>query len=467
MSFISWAYVVFLPVVCCLHFNLPVRYRWLGLLIASTLFYVWLIPSYIVVIAGLIAWDFVLGLRIEASRGPIRTLYLLLSLAGNLGILCLFKYGPQLSSVGFSLIMPLGLSFHVFQSLSYTIDVYQGRCRAERHWGYYALFVMVFFQMVAGPIERAGRLLPQLHAARCFDARRASLGLRTIAWGFFQKMVIADRAGEFVNAVYSRPGSFSGTAMLLATFLFSIQIYCDFAGYSNIARGSALLLNIDILANFRRPYTADSLSAFWRSWHISLSNWFRDYIYMPLGGSQTSSLLWARNILVVFLLSGGWHGASWTFVLWGAYHGLCLIAARGFGKAWPKLASSKTRIVRWGRIGLTFGVVTIGWVFFRASSIPMVRYIFKKILFDIPRMHSLGTWAAALKSFTVPGAQWVLMFVGLLVLWFVEARRPDAGWESWFSSRPGWFRFSAYYGALTIFMVMAHTSMQPFIYFQF
>jgi D-alanyl-lipoteichoic acid acyltransferase DltB (MBOAT superfamily) len=271
-------------------------------------------------------------------------------------------------------LLPIGLSFHVFQSLSYTIEVYRGNQAPERHLGIYAVYVMFWPQLVAGPIERPQNLLPQFHAVQAFDGDRAADGLRRMAWGYFKKVVVADRLALLVNPVFAHPEAYGGLTLVLAAALFSIQIYCDFSGYSDIAVGSAEVMGIRLMENFRRPYFARSIQAFWTRWHVSLSTWFRDYVYIPLGGNRVGKARWSLNLLVVFLLSGLWHGANWTYVLWGALHGGLLVAGiwtralrerfyavSGLAKVPALLAAAQGVVV--------FALVTFAWILFRSPSL--------------------------------------------------------------------------------------------------
>src|SRR5262245_25802672 len=300
MLFNSLQFCVFFFVVTSLFFVLPHRWRWLLLLIASCYFYMAFIPVYILILGFTIVIDYIAGILIEDAQGKKRKFLLIASLIANVGVLFVFKYfnflansftdlatalsGQQVAHIGLRIILPIGLSFHTFQSMSYTIEVYRGNQKAERHFGIYALYVMFYPQLVAGPIERPQNLLPQFRQNHNFDYQRVTSGLRLMAWGLFKKTVVADRLALFVNKIYAEPGSFDGPVLLLATLFFAFQIYCDFSGYSEIAIGSARVMGFNLMQNFDRPYHARSISEFWRRWHISLSTWFRDYLYFPLGG---------------------------------------------------------------------------------------------------------------------------------------------------------------------------------------
>ncbi|MBR1779936.1 MAG: MBOAT family protein, partial [Oscillospiraceae bacterium] len=328
MNFNSLEFLLFFPVVFILHWTLPHRFRWVLLLAASWMFYFWWNPWTGLLLVGttLVSWLCARGIA-RTEQTAIRRALLVLALAVSLGCLGFFKYtGFFASLVGLELsiqiILPVGISFYTFQTLSYVIDVYRGGVEPEGHFGYYALFVSFFPQLVAGPIERPENLLPQLRAERTLRAQNLTAGGWLLLEGYFKKIVVADTLAPYVDRVFGVPEAALGPEIVLATLLFGIQIYCDFSGYSSIARGTAALLGIDLMENFRRPYGARTVRELWRKWHISLTSWFTDYVYIPLGGSRRGLPRQVVNILIVFLLSGLWHGAGWTFVLWGLIHGL-------------------------------------------------------------------------------------------------------------------------------------------------
>ncbi|HRH66731.1 MAG TPA: MBOAT family O-acyltransferase [Bacteroidia bacterium] len=376
MLFNSLAFAIFFPVVTIGYFLLNQRWRWSWLLLASCFFYMFFRPVYILILFFTIAVDYAAGILIEQSKTQKRKKWLLiLSIIANVGVLALFKYYNFLNEnisllLGFTghsvtfpfleIMLPVGLSFHTFQAMSYTIEIYRGRQKAERHLGIYALYVMFYPQLVAGPIERPQNLIHQFREHYTFDYDRVSSGLRRMLWGLFKKMVIADRLSVYVDAVYQNPEHFSGWPLIWATLLFSIQIYCDFSGYCDIALGSARVMGFKLMENFNYPYFSASFREFWTRWHISLSGWFRDYVYIPLGGNRNGTSSFILNILIAFSLSGLWHGASWNFVIWGALHGLYVILERVFHR--EKSGHHPYRIV------LTFLVVTFTWIFFRATT---------------------------------------------------------------------------------------------------
>lgn len=338
------------------------------------------------ILAFTIIVDYVSALLIErASTRSTKKAWLVASIVANVGVLAIFKYytflNDNLSSLfGFGnnenlfpaleILLPVGLSFHTFQAMSYTIEVYRGNQRAEKHFGIYSLYVMFFPQLVAGPIERPSELLPQFRMKFNFDYDRISQGLNRMLWGFFKKMVIADRLAIYVDSVYGSPESYAGWPLIWATIFFSIQIYCDFSGYCDIAIGTAKVLGFRLRENFNFPYLSFSIREFWSRWHMSLSTWFRDYLYFPMGGSQKGNLNWILAILTVFAISGLWHGAAWTFVVWGLIHAVLYLTEQSIG--------FKVRTI-W-RLPLVFTLVTFSWIFFRAESWGDAMHIVKNIL---------------------------------------------------------------------------------------
>lgn len=381
MLFNSIEFLIFFPAVTVLYFLFPHRFRWLHLLIASCIFYIAYLPAYILILFLLIIIDYSAGLWIEKTRH--KKLWLILSIAANIGLLGFFKYYNffaaninDLSGSALLLhrwVLPIGLSFHTFQSLSYTIEVYRGNQRAERHLGYYALYVMFYPQLVAGPIERPGHLLPQLRARHHFSMQHLYEGLRLMAWGFFKKTVIADRLAEYVDAVFRDTASMNAANIWLGVIFFAIQIYADFSGYCDIALGSARCMGFDLAINFNRPYQALNVREFWRRWHISLSSWFRDYVYIPLGGNRKGLARKNFNILLTFILSGLWHGAGWTFLIWGFLHGLYVLIYDRFKRV---IGSTKRhRVLSWV---ITAVAICFAWIFFRAPSLADALLVIQK-----------------------------------------------------------------------------------------
>lgn len=335
MLFNSIAFMIFLPIVFILYWILPHRYRWIFLLVSSYYFYMSWDAKYIILILFTTGVSYFAALLIESQESKVRKKIILSSAV----LFCLvglffFKYFNFFSEsimvllkcfeipvkpVLLKLVLPVGISFYSFQTLSYIIDVYRGKAKAERHFGVYATFISFFPQLVAGPIERTENLLPQIKQKHTFNYDMSIYGLKLMLWGYFKKLVIADAIAQYVDPVFAMPSAYGGIDFFIAASFFTIQIYCDFSGYSDIAIGTAKLFGINLMTNFKSPYFSTSIQEFWSRWHISLSTWFRDYIYIPLGGNRCSKLRHSFNLLITFLISGLWHGANWTFVLWGGY----------------------------------------------------------------------------------------------------------------------------------------------------
>jgi alginate O-acetyltransferase complex protein AlgI len=392
--FNSVQFLVFFPVVTLLFFLLPHGYRWALLLAASCFFYMFFKPVYILILLFTIIIDYAAGIWLEQEKDDRRRKkYLIMSIIANVGVLAVFKYYNFLNDniTGLALLagyknpipylhilLPIGLSFHTFQAMSYTIEVYRGHQKAERHFGIYALYVMFYPQLVAGPIERPQNVIHQFRARHSFDHHNMVTGLNLIAYGLFKKMVIADRLSEYVNQVYAHPEHANALSALIAVCFFSIQIYCDFSGYSDIALGTARCMGFHLMVNFNRPYLSTSISEFWSRWHISLSTWFRDYVYIPLGGNRSGQWHTWRNIFIVFLISGLWHGANWTFVIWGALHGGYTLFALMTRKTRVAIASATgidrlPHLYMWLNRLTVFALVTFAWIFFRAENFGKAR----------------------------------------------------------------------------------------------
>ncbi len=385
MLFNSIEYLVYLPIVVILYFIIPHRHRWLLLLAASYFFYMcWNIKYSMLIFLSTTITFFSSILIYKSNSKRKKKLWMILSLVSNLGILFFFKYfnftvntltgvalmfGINIQVPNFELLLPVGISFYTFQALSYTLDVYQGKLEPTSHFGKYALFVSFFPQLVAGPIERSKNLLHQFDEEHNFDYDMAKRGFLLIIWGVFKKVVIADRLAILVDTVFNNVGGYSGQAYWIASLFFTFQIYCDFSGYSDIAIGSANLMGYRLMTNFKRPYLSKSIAEFWRRWHISLSTWFKDYLYIPLGGNKVSVSKWRINIMVVFLVSGLWHGANWTFVIWGGLHGVFQIVGRIKNQFRPKKYNGNCKLNGLISILITFALVNFAWIIFRANSL--------------------------------------------------------------------------------------------------
>ncbi|MDE6270077.1 MAG: MBOAT family protein [Muribaculaceae bacterium] len=391
MLFNSLDFLLFFPIVVVLYWILPHKFRNPMLLVASYYFYMNWEPVYalLILFSSVSTWGF--GLLIEKTA---QKKYLAICVVVNLAILFVYKYlafagdavrgllqlaGLSMPVPHFELLLPVGISFYTFQAVGYIIDVYRGDVKAERSFLTYALFVSFFPQLVAGPIERARNLLPQFHDRHVFSGDNMIAGLKMMLWGYFMKLCIADSVAPYVDAVFNNIGIHNGTSVWLASFFFTFQIFCDFGGYSLIAIGTAKCLNFDLMQNFRQPYLAPNVKEFWRRWHISLSTWFSDYVYKPLGGSRRGTARHHRNLIITFLVSGLWHGANWTFVLWGAYHGLLqsLLVAKSRIKTPLHYSNALTKAAS---IVFTFVLMMFGWVLFRANNIHDALVAWKKML---------------------------------------------------------------------------------------
>ncbi|MGC1310047.1 MAG: MBOAT family O-acyltransferase [Phormidesmis sp.] len=479
MLFNSVEFFIFLPVVFVLYWffiNKNLEKQNLLLLAASYFFYGcwdWRFLSLIVTSSYV---DYSIGIRLaQTSNIVIRKALLLISIVVNIGFLVFFKYfnffsesfasaftflgQPPTDPLLLNVILPIGISFYSFQTLSYSIDVYRGEIKATRNMVAFFTFVSFFPQLVAGPIERATNLLPQFYHKRIFDREQAIDGMRQVLWGLFKKVVIADSCAQYVNEIFANYTEYSGSTLLIGAFLFSFQIYGDFSGYSDIAIGTARLFGFSFMENFAFPYFSRDIAEFWRRWHISLSTWFRDYVYIPLGGSRGGTVMKVRNTFIIFLVSGFWHGANWTFVAWGALHAvyfLPLLLTNTHRKHRNTVASGKILpgLRNAIQMGTTFGLVMVAWVFFRSDSIyDAVLYIsgiFSSSLFSKPQVLPLRTL--------------LLVIVFIIAEWLQRNKKHTLSFEKIAISRAA--RWGIYYGI--VFSILFHFEAQKeFIYFQF
>ncbi|GAB3895578.1 MBOAT family O-acyltransferase [Spirosoma agri] len=454
MLFNSIQFFIFFPIVTALYFWLPQRFRWILLLVASCYFYMAFIPVYVLILLFTIVIDYYAGILIEQSTGQRRKLFLVMSLVANIGVLAVFKYynffidniNVLLGITGqdqmsyWKLILPIGLSFHTFQAMSYTIEVYRGNFPAERHLGYYALYVMYYPQLVAGPIERPQNVLHQFKVKHDFDYDRAVDGLKMMTYGLFKKVVIADNLAAYVDYYYGHLGTQSYNS-IAAIFFFSIQIYCDFSGYSDMALGASKVMGIELLKNFNYPYFSHSITEFWRKWHMSLSTWFRDYLYIPLGGNRKHKHL---NVFIVFMTSGLWHGANWTFVIWGAIHGAFQILEDTFN-----LKQNKGIVA----LLLTNVVVALAWVFFRASDVRTALHVIAN------SVNTRFDWHNPLLS------KKIMLVTALFMAWeYVISRN---GFLPVLNALRPAARYSMYYIIVIAILFLGRFGSGQFIYFQF
>ena len=476
MLFNSFHFLFFFIIVTTVYFLLPYNKRWLLLLASSCYFYMAFVPIYILILGFTIVVDYIAGIFIEKSAGKRRRLYLIISLVANIGILGVFKYYNFINANfsfllhGFglsnpmpylSILLPIGLSFHTFQAMSYTIEVYRGKLPAERHFGIYALYVMFYPQLVAGPIERPQNLLHQFREKHPFDSDRVFEGLKIMIWGLFKKLVVADRLGIYVNGAYNNLDKQDGMTLIMATIFFSFQIYCDFSGYSDMAIGAAKVMGFNLMTNFKRPLFAKSTGEFWKRWHISLSTWFKDYLYFPMGGNKGSVSRTYVNLMIVFLISGLWHGANWTYIIWGGINGFYLVFAIITKKYREKVSgliglNKFPRFNIFVQIVITFILISLSRVFFRATSVEDAFIVFKKIL----------TFKGSIFNDGI--AIVVYSFSAIFVLLMVEFKREFyPGSLSLSHNKNFWVRVS-YYGILVILIILVGVfDGGQFIYFQF
>ncbi|MGZ4081077.1 MAG: MBOAT family O-acyltransferase [Bacteroidia bacterium] len=478
MLFNSLNFALFFPTVFILYwfvFSKNLRLQNLLLLVASYFFYACWDYRFLFLLIFSTLLDYFTGIKIaEASNKTTKRTWLWISIGINLGFLGAFKYynffaesfAGLLSQAGFQthfwslkIILPVGISFYTFHGLSYVLDIFNNKIKPEKNFVDYSVFVSFFPLLVAGPIERATHLLPQIQKERKFDYSKAVDGLRQILWGLFKKMVIADNCAEYANMIFNSPEGLNGSTLFTGALFFTFQIYCDFSGYSDIALGAARLLGIELLRNFAFPYFSRDIAEFWRRWHISLSSWFRDYLYIPLGGSRVSTLKQIRNTFIIFIVSGFWHGANWTFIAWGALNAIYFL---------PLLLLKKNRnnleIVAQGRlfpsvkefhqIGITFLITVFAWIFFRAENISAafnyISQMMSKSILSIPQVRPV--------SLIIP----LIFFVAIEWL----GRENKYAIEKLGFKWPRPLRWGFYY-SLVIAVYMMGGKEQQFIYFQF
>ena len=481
MLFNSTTFLVFLVIVFYVFWKTSaysVHWGKVILLVSSYIFYGWWDWRFLILIVISSAADFFIGNKIfRTNNNQKRKLLLIASVSINLGMLFFFKYfnffidsfktlfAPLAATDQWStlnIILPVGISFYTFQTLSYTIDIYNRKTEPTQSALTFFTFVAFFPQLVAGPIERARNLIPQFETKRTFSFSQGTSGLKLILWGLFKKMVIADQLAEIVNAVYAAPENFNGWGIVLATFLFGFQIYCDFSGYSDIAIGTARLFGIELMTNFRTPYFSTSFREFWHRWHISLSTWFRDYVYIPLGGNRGGSFNLTRNIVITFLISGLWHGASVTFLIWGGIQGV-LFAAEKFISPIFKL---NEKIKNLAGFAITFLFVNFLWLFFRAESWNQVKILFTNIF--TPHSSSFNSFLSLLtasEQFTAPGRMLLFVFPVFIL---IEIFMGKMEFNELLIKSPRYVRWGFYYAILLSILFFGVLNSAPqFIYFQF
>lgn len=479
MIFNSIDFALFLPIVFILYWfvtNKSLSLQNILIVVSSYLFYGWWDWKFLSLILFSTIIDYTIGLKLETESNQIKRKVLLwISVIVNLGFLGFFKYynffldnfvnafqffGHQINTQGLNIILPVGISFYTFQTLSYTIDVYKRKLKPTKDFIAFSAFVSFFPQLVAGPIERATHLLPQFYTKRKLDYSKAVEGMHQILWGLFKKIVIADRLAIVVNEIYNYPDEYHGFTLILGTLLFAFQIYCDFSGYSQIAIGTAKLFGFDLMKNFNTPYISSSLSEFWRRWHISLSTWFRDYVYIPLGGNKTSKHRWYFNILLVFIISGFWHGAKWTFIIWGAIHGVILILESFL----YEITLPKNRIIKSLKIIITFTIVCFGWIFFRANSLNDAFYIINDIsTLSNYNYSQISLYMIPVVKNTVFAMDIFLSVVFVIILILAEVINK----ENRFNKLKFRFRLPIYIIVIWTIFILGAFEKSEFIYFQF
>ena len=481
MLFNSMTFAVFLTAVFILYHIVPVRLRWIFLLAASYVFYMNLHVAYGLLLLFTTALTYFLALGLQ--KAPDRAGKKRCLLGGVLplvGILLVFKLGAPvidrlnaLAEAGrlsmhpltIKILLPAGVSFYFFQSMGYLIDVYRGKSKAERHFGYYALFVSFFPQLLAGPIGRADSLLPQLKKERSFDYENVTYGLKLMAWGYFKKLVIADVFATVVDKVYNNPYSYVGLVFIITTVMFAIEIYCDFSGYSDIAIGCARLFGVELASNFRNPYLSFSIREFWSRWHISLSTWFRDYVYIPLGGSRAGRFRHCLNLFLTFLVSGFWHGSSLTFLFWGGIHGVLQILETFI---YPKTRGgvSVIRKKHWWQLPLTFIVLCFTWIFFRANTIQDAFWIISRLFWDIGRPLNYLKTAVICLDMPYLSMCGMALSAAALFVWDLLSLKQDV--IKLISRQRGLVRWPLYVLLLVAIALFSHKGIATeFIYFQF
>lgn len=487
MLFNSFGYALFLPIVFIIYWIIPQKFRWIILLISSYYFYASWGPQYVAIILLTTIVSYVAALLIDSKRtGKLYSkTILIISLLLCTGLLFFFKYlnffaenisalfekiAIPIQPITLKLALPIGISFYIFQTISYLVDVYRGEIHAEKDFGIFAVYISFFPKVMQGPIEKGKKLLPQLHARRPFQYVQASYGMKQMAWGYFKKLVLADGLSVYVNQVYNDLPSYTGFSLILATFFFAIQLYCDFSGYTDIALGSAKLLGINLTQNFKAPYFASSIKDFWGRWHISLSTWLKDYIYIPLGGNRVGKIRHALNILITFLVSGLWHGASWNYVLWGGLHGLYQIIEGFFPWNSKKSLFQRNKhfhlLLSLITVPCTFLLVCFAWIFFRASTIQDAVYVIRNMFTGISHLSVYIQDCALQMGLTFTHLMYNCLPIILLVLYDFASLKTDV--IALISRQRFFIRWPVYILVLLIILLFSEKGVSTqFIYMQF
>ena len=481
MLFNSLDFAIFLPLVFIIYWyitNKNLKLQNFIIVLASYVFYGWWDWRFLSLILFSTVIDYSIGRGLSTETNVTkRKILLWTSILINLGFLGFFKYynfflenfisaftffGTKIQANSLHIILPVGISFYTFQTLSYTIDVYKKKLEPTKDFIAFSAFVSFFPQLVAGPIERAANLLPQFNRKRTFDSAKAVDGMRQILWGLFKKIVIADNAAELANLIFDNPSDYGGSTLVLGAILFAFQIYCDFSGYSDIAIGTARLFGFNLKQNFAFPYFSRNIAEFWRRWHISLSTWFRDYLYIPLGGSRNGKMLQIKNTFIIFIVSGFWHGANWTFIVWGALHSiyfLPLLVGKKNRKYLNSVAENKTlpSLKEFMLITTTFSLTVFAWIFFRAENITdayiYIKHMFSASLFSIPNFLGSNLY------------YFILLITFVIIEWFGRKKKHPLEWTN--VKLPFMLRWGIYYLIIFIIIYFGVYNQSEFIYFQF
>ncbi len=430
-------------------------------------------PKYIFFLLGTVTVSYLLALALDSARDVFRKkLYLFIGILALIGVLALLKYSgfiieiAGLPSPAIQFMLPVGISFYTFQTLGYLIDIYRGKYPAERHFGYYCLFVSFFPQILSGPIGRGDVLLPQLKKERTFDIYQASYGMKLMAVGYFKKLVVAGLLAPTVDKIYDNPESYVGLVYIIATFMFALQIYCDFSGYTDIAIGCAKLFGMELSENFKTPYFSRSIKEFWSRWHISLSTWFRDYLYIPLGGNRVGKIRHCFNLMLTFLVSGLWHGAGINYILWGGIHGFYQIIETISGKNKKGREEKRNPLLNLFSVFLTFMAVCLAWVFFRADSVSHAWRIISLSFHEIGNPYNYFRTAVICLDMSYAYMIYLSIPVLLLTIYDYASLKRDV--IAWISSRKPWVRYPVYIFLLLIILLFSEKGVSTeFYYFQF
>lgn len=473
MIYNSIPFAVFLPIIFILYWICPSKYRYLFLLAASFYFYMYMDSKYIFFLLGTVTVSYLLALALDSARDVFRKkLYLFIGILALIGVLALLKYSgfiieiAGLPSPAIQFMLPVGISFYTFQTLGYLIDIYRGKYPAERHFGYYCLFVSFFPQILSGPIGRGDVLLPQLKKERTFDIYQASYGMKLMAVGYFKKLVVAGLLAPTVDKIYDNPESYVGLVYIIATFMFALQIYCDFSGYTDIAIGCAKLFGMELSENFKTPYFSRSIKEFWSRWHISLSTWFRDYLYIPLGGNRVGKIRHCFNLMLTFLVSGLWHGAGINYILWGGIHGFYQIIETISGKNKKGREEKRNPLLNLFSVFLTFMAVCLAWVFFRADSVSHAWRIISLSFHEIGNPYNY--FRTAIICLDMSYAYMIYLSIPILLLTIYDYASLKRDVIAWISSRKPWVRYPVYIFLLLIILLFSEKGVSTeFYYFQF